>query len=52
MFMQRLPTKVHMVLAAMSKKTHLKELATLADKTMEVALPSIGTVVTPPQATS
>ena len=41
-----------MVLAAMSKKTPLEELATLADKIMEVALPSIATVAVPPQATS
>ena len=52
LFMQRLPTNVRMVLAAASEKTPLEELATLADKIMEVALPSIATVATPPQATS
>ena len=47
LFMQRLPSNVRMVLAAASEKTPLEELAALADKIMEVALPSIATVATP-----
>ena len=42
--MQRLPTNVCMVLVAACDKTPLEESATLADKIMEVALPSIATV--------
>ena len=52
LFMQRLPTNVRMVLAAASDKTPLEELAALADKIMEVAIPSIATVATPSHATS
>ena len=47
LFMQRMPTNVRMVLAAVSESTPLQELATLADKIMEVATPSIATVTTP-----
>ena len=49
--MQRLPTNVRMVLAASSEKTPLEELAALADKIMEVAVPSIATAATQEQAT-
>ena len=52
LFMQRLPTNVRMVLAAASDKTSLEELATLADKVMEVAIPSIATVTGASQSTS
>ena len=52
LFMQRLLTNVCMVLVAASEKTPLEELAALADKIMEVALPSIATAATPQQATS
>ena len=52
LFMQRLPTNVSMVLAAAREKTSLEELAQLADKIIEVALPSFATVATPPQETS
>ena len=44
LFLQRLPTNVRMVLAATSERTSLDELATLADKIVEVAVPSIATV--------
>ena len=52
LFMQRLPTNVRMVLAASSDKDSLEELATLADRVMEVALPSIATVTGASQSTS
>ena len=45
LFMQRLPTNVRMVLASASERTPLEELAALADKIMEVASPSIATLV-------
>ena len=50
--MQRLLTNVCMVLVAASKKSLLEGLAILADKIMEVALPFIANVATPPQAMS
>ena len=50
--MQRLPSYVPMVLAAESEKNPIEELATLADKIMEVALPSFATVAAPTQAAS
>ena len=52
LFMQRLPTNIRIVLASASEKNTLQDLATLADKMMEVAGPTISTVVTPTQATS
>ena len=52
LFMQRLPTNVRMVLAAASEKSSLDELATLADKIVEVALPSIATVSVTSSTTS
>ena len=42
--MQRLPTNVCMVLPVASEKSSLDELTALADKIVEVALPSIATV--------
>ena len=48
LLMQWLLTNVRMVLAAANEKTPLEELATLADKITEIALPSIATVATPP----
>ena len=50
--MQLVPTNVQMVLAATSEKTPLEELATLANKIMEVATPSIATVTAHSQPTS
>ena len=52
LFMQRLPTNVMMVLASASERTPLKELATMADKILEVAMASIATVSAPSRATS
>ena len=52
LFMQRLPTNVRMVLASMSERAQLEELATMADKILEVAMPSIAMVSAPKRATS
>ena len=41
LFMQWLPTNVCMVLTAESEKTALKDLATMADKIIEVAVPPL-----------
>ena len=52
LFMQRLPTNVRMVLASASERAPLEELATMADKIIEVATPTIATVSTTSRATS
>ena len=44
LFLQRLPTNVRLVLASTAKAINLQELATLADKVMEVATPTVATV--------
>lgn len=47
LFLQRLPSHVRMVLAS-SETVALAELAKLADRIMEVAVPSVSTVASPP----
>ena len=49
LFLQRMPGNIHMVLASTANAVSLEELATLADKVMDVASPA---VVTTPQVTS
>ena len=44
LFLQRLPTNVRLVLASTAEAISLQELATLADKVMEVATPTVATV--------
>ena len=44
LFLQRLPTNVRLILASTAKAISLQELATLADKVMEVATPTVATV--------
>ena len=51
LFLQRMPGNIRMVLASTADAVSLEELATLADKVMDVASPSVA-VVTTPQATS
>ena len=46
LFLQRLPANVRMVLASTPDTTSLKDLAQLADKIVEVAIPSVATVRT------
>ena len=47
LFLQRLPTNVRMVLASTSATTSLEELAELADKIAEVAIPPVAAVQQP-----
>ena len=44
LFLQRLPTNVRMVLASTADTATLQELASLADKIMEVAMLQVSTV--------
>ena len=48
LFLQRLPSNVRMVLASTNPSASLDELAELADKVLEVAVPSISAVTTSP----
>ena len=41
LFLQRFPTNVRLALASTTEAIHLQELATLADKVMEVATPTV-----------
>ena len=52
LLMQCLPTNVRMVLASASERSPLEELATMADKILEVAMPSIAMVSAPSWAMS
>ena len=47
LFLQRLPATVRMVLASTPDTTSLEDLAQLADKIVEVAIPSLAAVHTP-----
>ena len=47
LFLQRLPSNVRMVLAAVNDTVPISELANLADKIKEVATPSLSTTVSP-----
>ena len=47
LFLQRLPANVRMVLASTPDTTDLDDLAQLADKIVEVAIPSVAAVHTP-----
>ena len=51
LFLQRMPSNIHVVLASTADSVSLEELAALADKVMDVAIPSIA-VVSTPQATT
>ena len=44
LFLQRLPANVRMILASTAEGTSLDNLATLADKVMEVAVPTVSSV--------
>ena len=50
LFLQRLPTNVRMVLASAGPTMGLNDLAQLADKIMEVAVPSVAALTTSPYA--
>ena len=50
LFLQRLPTNVRMVLASAGPTMGLNDLAQLADKIMEVAVPSVAALTTSPFA--
>lgn len=52
LFLQCLPPNVRMVLASAPDGTSLEKLADLADKIMEVAIPPVATVTTPPATTT
>ena len=47
MFLQRLPANIRIILASIPDTTGLEDLAQLADKIMEVAIPTIAAVHTP-----
>ena len=47
LFLQRLPATIRMVLASTPDTTSLEDLAQLADKIVEVAIPSLAAVHTP-----
>lgn len=51
LFLQRMPSNIRMVLASTADSISLEELATLADKVMDVAAPSIAAVGTPQTTT-
>ncbi|XP_071854547.1 uncharacterized protein [Apostichopus japonicus] len=46
LFLQRLPTNVQLVLASSSDDVKLEQLAELADKILEVAIPTVNAVAT------
>ena len=48
LFLQRMPGNIRMVLASTADTVSLEELATLADKVIDVAAPSIAAVSIPP----
>jgi len=52
LFLQRLPANVRMVLASASSSTSLQDLAQMADKIVEVAVPSVSAFHTPSQSNS
>ena len=47
MFLQRLPATVHMVLASASSSTSLQDLAQMADRIVEVSVPSVSAFHSP-----
>ena len=51
LFLQRMPGNIRMVLASTADAVSLEELASLADKVMDVAAPSVAAITTP-QVTS
>ena len=48
LFLQRLPPNVRIVLASTESSTTLEKLAGMVDKIMEVSIPNIATLTTPP----
>ena len=52
LFLQRLPHNVSLVLASIPDGTSLEALADMADKIMEVALPSMAAIATPSSTTA
>ena len=48
LFLQRLPSNVRMVLASTGENLSIDNLAAMADKIMEVAVPTVSSVTTPP----
>ena len=51
LFLQRLPSNVRMVIASTDESLTLDKLAELADKVMEVAIPSVAAIHTPQPVT-